>query len=843
MKEEQLILIVDDNEGNLKILANILSANSYRVALAKRGQEAIDFVHNKEPDLILLDIMMPDINGIEVCKRLKENEKAKKIPVIFISVLKETEKKIKGFEVGGVDYITKPFQKEEVLARVETQLELYQTQKKLEIKNEEQNILLENIETQIWYLRDEETYGKVNTSHAQFLGFKKEEIEDRSVFEFLDYGDVKAWVRENREVFKKKEQIKKIERVKNAEGEERLLKIIKTPKLDESGDVEYIVCSGDDITEKKELENDLKRRIELENLIIDLSRHFINSDKILEEQIKIGLKDLGHFFEVDYSYIYFAEENKREIYEHYKWATDKIDISTKVIADPNFDLHKFPWVLDKIEKNEVIHIPEINQLPPAAKNLKKELLNQDVRSTLMVPLKYSNQLIGVLGLDTKDRKKEWSAKELSTFDAIADIFTNVIERKRDEEKINQAYLELEMKNMELESLYEDLSEEFKKASQLHQQFLPTNLPEIEGITYDTYFKPADRLGGDFYDIFELEGEFLFYLADVSGHGLDGSMLNIFLRENINNYLLYEHNDGEELNLSQLITYIAEKYSEEDFPDNYFICLLLGVLDIDEMEINFANAGFQFPPIKITKEGEIISLDCSGMPISAVVNRDIYLEQQEERISLEQGEDIFLTTDGLLEERSGDQMYGEERLKEVLAANHSLPASLIINRVKEDFEEFARSSRGQDDLTFFTLKRDLEVIDQFRTKIQSSIAAMYEAQAAVAEFIDPYYEPPELICIGFQEVVTNAIEHGNNMNPNKEVAIEIEVTREYIKVIIIDEGTGFDWQAKIDRKLDLEDDLKDVEERGRGIKLANKAFDEVWYNEKGNKAYLFKKREK
>ncbi|MFO7820127.1 MAG: PAS domain S-box protein, partial [Halanaerobacter sp.] len=446
MEEDKLILVVDDNEGNLRILANILSANSYRVALAKRGQEALDFVYNKEPDLILLDIMMPDINGIEVCKRLKESEKIEKIPVIFISVLKETEKKLKGFAVGGVDYITKPFQKEEVLARVETQLELHHAQKKLEVRNEEQNILLENIETQIWYLKDEETYGKVNISHAQFLGFKEEEIEGKSVFELLDEEEAKTCAAGNRKVFVQKEQIKKVERVKNAEGKERLLKIIKTPKLDENGEVEYIVCSADDITkkerliadlkksekkfrnyvnyapdgifivdskgnyldvnreaanmvgytknelltmnirelvfeddleeaverfrrlletghfkdemrlkrrdgsciyvilegrklaedrflgfakditEKKELENDLKRRIELENLIIDLSRHFINSDKMLEEQIEVGLKYLGRFFEVDYSYIYLAEEKQREISEHYKWAADKVDI-------------------------------------------------------------------------------------------------------------------------------------------------------------------------------------------------------------------------------------------------------------------------------------------------------------------------------------------------------------------------------------------------------------------------------------------------------------------------------------------------------------------------------------
>jgi diguanylate cyclase (GGDEF)-like protein len=125
------VLIVDDNAKNLQVLAEILGNEHYKVALAKDGGKALNFVRKRCPDLILLDIMMPQLDGFEVCKLLKADRETRDIPVIFISALTETEDKLKGFRAGGVDYVTKPFQKEEVLARVKTHLELKRSQEEL----------------------------------------------------------------------------------------------------------------------------------------------------------------------------------------------------------------------------------------------------------------------------------------------------------------------------------------------------------------------------------------------------------------------------------------------------------------------------------------------------------------------------------------------------------------------------------------------------------------------------------------------------------------------------------------------------------------------------------------
>ena len=129
------ILIVDDTPANLRLLSGMLAEQGYKVRSVINGQMALMATGAAPPDLILLDINMPEMNGYEVCERLKADEGTRDIPIIFISALDATEDKIKAFTVGGLDYITKPFQLEEVLARVETHLALRKLQKRLQDAN------------------------------------------------------------------------------------------------------------------------------------------------------------------------------------------------------------------------------------------------------------------------------------------------------------------------------------------------------------------------------------------------------------------------------------------------------------------------------------------------------------------------------------------------------------------------------------------------------------------------------------------------------------------------------------------------------------------------------------
>ncbi|HEY9725554.1 MAG TPA: response regulator, partial [Chroococcales cyanobacterium] len=138
------ILIVDDRPENLQVLSNTLSKQGYKIRCVVTGQMAIRAARSTAPDLILLDIRMPDLNGYEVCEYLKRDAQTSEIPIVFLSALDEALDKVRAFAVGGADYVTKPFQVEEVLARVEHQLTIRKLTEQLQTQNQQ---LQQEIET------------------------------------------------------------------------------------------------------------------------------------------------------------------------------------------------------------------------------------------------------------------------------------------------------------------------------------------------------------------------------------------------------------------------------------------------------------------------------------------------------------------------------------------------------------------------------------------------------------------------------------------------------------------------------------------------------------------------
>jgi two-component system sensor histidine kinase/response regulator len=134
-KTKSNVMVVDDNPANLKLLEDMLQQQGYQVRSFPRGRLALASAAKNPPDLILLDINMPEMDGYEVCEQLKIDGNLAQIPVIFLSALDETADKVKAFRSGGVDYVTKPFQVDEIRARVETQIELHNLQRSLQMHN------------------------------------------------------------------------------------------------------------------------------------------------------------------------------------------------------------------------------------------------------------------------------------------------------------------------------------------------------------------------------------------------------------------------------------------------------------------------------------------------------------------------------------------------------------------------------------------------------------------------------------------------------------------------------------------------------------------------------------
>lgn len=176
------LLIVDDLADNLRVLSNTLSNHGYRVRCVKNGAMALVGAKAIPPEVILLDIRMPEMDGYEVCRRLKAEPETASIPIIFLSALDETLDKSRAFEVGGVDYITKPFQVEEVLARVNHQLTIQRLKQK--IAQQEQRLMRLTLDEPVELLNNQpenEAYNTALSAIATILDYSARLSENPAI--------------------------------------------------------------------------------------------------------------------------------------------------------------------------------------------------------------------------------------------------------------------------------------------------------------------------------------------------------------------------------------------------------------------------------------------------------------------------------------------------------------------------------------------------------------------------------------------------------------------------------------------------------------------------------------
>lgn len=183
------ILIVDDTANNLRLLLKILSERGYRVRPVTEGAMAITAAQLDPPDLILLDVKMPGMDGYEVCKQLKENERTQDVPIIFLTVLDDVVDIVKGFELGGVDYITKPVRAEELLVRIENQIVLQSLQKQLMEQTTFLNNIYNGVEASITVIDVLENgqfhINQVNDTALRMSGLSREQIEGKDLRQMM----------------------------------------------------------------------------------------------------------------------------------------------------------------------------------------------------------------------------------------------------------------------------------------------------------------------------------------------------------------------------------------------------------------------------------------------------------------------------------------------------------------------------------------------------------------------------------------------------------------------------------------------------------------------------------
>jgi len=186
--EGMKILIVDDVPSNLDLLGHILKRKGLEVFIANTGEKALELISRSMPDLILLDIMMPGIDGFEVCERLKTDENAKGIPVIFITALSGTEDIVRAFTAGAADYITKPFHEKEVVSRITTQLKLKRAQDEVVRREKFYRVIVERVPDLIFQLDPDKNIVFANPAF-RLLGYEPDELVGRPIGDLIESED------------------------------------------------------------------------------------------------------------------------------------------------------------------------------------------------------------------------------------------------------------------------------------------------------------------------------------------------------------------------------------------------------------------------------------------------------------------------------------------------------------------------------------------------------------------------------------------------------------------------------------------------------------------------------
>jgi PAS domain S-box-containing protein len=249
-----LILIVDDQPASLKILLSFLQDRRFELRLLQSGAQALEALDHFTPDIILLDVLMPEMDGFETCRRIKARPELAETPVIFMTALSRVEDKIEGFAAGGVDYIIKPFQQDEVLARLSTHLKLRCTQKKLRRQNILLAALLDSIPDPIYFKNLDNRYLGCNRAFAQFAGRSEQDILDRTDEAVLPPDMAASFRSHDAAMLADRTASRNEETLTGQDGSSTVFDVLKSPYIGPDGELLGLIGICRNISELKRAE-------------------------------------------------------------------------------------------------------------------------------------------------------------------------------------------------------------------------------------------------------------------------------------------------------------------------------------------------------------------------------------------------------------------------------------------------------------------------------------------------------------------------------------------------------------------------------------------------------------
>jgi PAS domain S-box-containing protein len=446
---QENILMVDDNPASLRLISTILSERGYKVRPARDTEMALRFARTTPPDLILLDVMMPKLNGYQICEKLKSDARTKNIPVIFISVLNEVFDKVKAFSVGAADYITKPFQIEELLARIESQLMLGRLSRKLLAQNarlqaeieERQRIEAELRESQHWlsaviktnpnllYVCDliERRTLYLNREIYSDLGYSYEEIQQMPAAFFPDLmhaGDLPVFLEHRSKIERAKDgEFFECEyRIQHNNGEYKWF-LSKETVFSRTADGKpwKILGAAIEISDRKRAELELQKaktcleqQIEQRLLLEDITQK-IRSSLNPQQVFQTAAAQIGKAFNVDRCLIHtYTEHPNPRIPCVAEYRTGDIpsmlDVEIPVRGNPHAEV--------AMSQDKAVVSDDVTA-EPLLEPMRDLIDRMGLKSMLVARTSYQEKANGVIALQQFDRYRKWTQAEIELLEAVA----------------------------------------------------------------------------------------------------------------------------------------------------------------------------------------------------------------------------------------------------------------------------------------------------------------------------------------------------------------------------------------------------------------------------------------
>ncbi|MEG3873962.1 MULTISPECIES: PAS domain-containing protein [unclassified Microcoleus] len=446
---QENILMVDDHPESLRLLSQLLSKRGYKVRPTRDGKLALNFAMSSPPDLILLDIMMPGMDGYQVCEKLKACPQTKHIPVIFISSLNEVFDKVKAFSVGGADYISKPFQTEEVVSRIENQLLLSRLYKQILAQNarlqaeieERKRIEAELRDSQRWlsavikthpnllYVSDliEQRTLYINREIYSDIGYSFEEIQQMAggfLPNLIHPDDLPGFSQHlsRIEAAKDGESFECEYRIQHKNGEYRWFVSVDTVFARTADDKPWkILGTATEISDRKQaelelktalsaLERQIKQRFLIETITLEI-RYSLNQDQVFQT----ATAQIGRIFNADCCLVHTYTEHPipriNNVAEYKKSAS-------KSLLDLEIPVQGNPHVQFLLSQDQAVVSDDVFS-DPLLENARDLCCQIGLKSMISIRTSYQGKANGMICLHQYDRPRHWTQEEITLLSAVA----------------------------------------------------------------------------------------------------------------------------------------------------------------------------------------------------------------------------------------------------------------------------------------------------------------------------------------------------------------------------------------------------------------------------------------